>query len=298
MNSPLVSIVVVTYNQEVHIKDCLDGILMQQVNFPYEILVGDDCSTDNTPKVVRQYHKCFPNIKLIQPQNNVFSTGDDVFHALIRQQAKGKYIAFCDGDDYWIYGEKLQKQVDFLETHCEYSMCFHDHQIKIEGSRIAKHYKLRKDCDVRLNELLNMCVCQTSAIVGRLDSLKIGQVDSYFIHPSHTYSDINYYMAWFATGKIHHITGEWSVYRLHDKGITAKDYPDQAAQIKHDIGLSAIISCYGEQYKYIKRNHRSCTLLNKSSHLAKKRLYISSIILKIGAFAISPRFVARLYLKK
>lgn len=117
---PLVSVCVVTYNQEKYIRQCLDSILMQVVNFSYEILIHDDASSDNTIAIIHEYELKYPDIiKPIYRKNNVFSKGYDV--AIYNfERARGYYMAHCDGDDFWIDKNKLQKQVDFLEEHLEY----------------------------------------------------------------------------------------------------------------------------------------------------------------------------------
>ena len=119
---PLVSICCITYNHERFISQCLDGFLMQNVDFPFEIVISDDCSTDNTKKIIDTYVSKYPAIfKDVSPSKNLGST-KNFYHVL--EKASGKYIALCDGDDYWIDENKLQMQVDFLETNPEYGMCY------------------------------------------------------------------------------------------------------------------------------------------------------------------------------
>lgn len=122
--NPLVSVKVITYNHAEYISKCLDGILMQKTNFPFEIVIGEDCSTDGTREIVFDYAKKYPDtIRIITSDENVgmMKNSRRVFLA-----AKGKYIAFCEGDDYWIDPLKLQKQVDFLEANPDYGMVHTD----------------------------------------------------------------------------------------------------------------------------------------------------------------------------
>jgi len=124
---PLVSICCLTYNHETYIKQCLDGFLMQKTNFPFEILIHDDASVDNTQNIIKNYElKHSDIIKPIYQKENQYSKGIGVSRVYQFPRAKGKYIAMCEGDDYWIDPYKLQKQVDFLETHPEYVFSFHD----------------------------------------------------------------------------------------------------------------------------------------------------------------------------
>ena len=131
MNKPLVSICCLTYNHAPFIRKCLDGFLMQQTNFPIEILIHDDCSTDGTTEIIREYEAKYPDLILpLYEEDNQYSRGGagkmDLYNY---NRARGKYIAYCEGDDYWTDPQKLQKQVDFMEANPEYSVCFHDFEI-------------------------------------------------------------------------------------------------------------------------------------------------------------------------
>ena len=122
---PLVSVSVITYNHEKYIRQCLDGILMQNVNFPYEILVHDDASPDGTADIIREYEAKYPGvIKPIYQTENQHSQGKAVSKFNF-DRARGKYLAFCEGDDFWTDPRKLQKQVNFLEGHPEYIATAH-----------------------------------------------------------------------------------------------------------------------------------------------------------------------------
>lgn len=122
----MVSICCITYNHEQFIKKALDNFLMQKVDFKYEILIHDDASTDSTAKIIREYEKKYPDIiKPIYQTENQYSKGIKVSVTYNYPRANGKYIAICEGDDFWTDENKLQKQVDFLETHTDYSMCCH-----------------------------------------------------------------------------------------------------------------------------------------------------------------------------
>lgn len=135
---PLVSVSVITYNHEKYVRQCLDGILMQEVNFPYEILVHDDASSDGTADIIREYEANYPGvIKPIYQTVNQYSQGKDV-SKFIFDRARGRYLAFCEGDDYWMDPEKLQKQVDFLEKHPEYVACVHRVQVIDELGRVIQ----------------------------------------------------------------------------------------------------------------------------------------------------------------
>ncbi len=125
-NDVLVSVCCVTYNQEDYIRDALDGFINQKTNFKYEVLVHDDASTDNTANIIREYEEKYPNIiKGIYEKENQHSLGKSSLTRTWRE-ATGKYIAICEGDDYWTDKNKLQKQINYLETHPECTFCFHN----------------------------------------------------------------------------------------------------------------------------------------------------------------------------
>ena len=127
MKTPLVSICCLTYNHENYIAECLDGFIMQKTDFDYEILIHDDASTDGTAGIIREYELRYPEIiKPIYQIENQYSKGIKPTFKYNFPRARGKYIALCEGDDYWTDPFKLQKQVDFLEANEDCSVVCHD----------------------------------------------------------------------------------------------------------------------------------------------------------------------------
>ena len=126
MKDVKVSIVCITYNQVEYIGDALDSFIMQKTNFEYEVLVHDDASTDGTKEIIYEYEKRYPEIiKPIYQDENQYSKGTKIFKSFQFPRAKGKYISFCEGDDYWTDPNKLQKQYDFMEENSDYYLCTH-----------------------------------------------------------------------------------------------------------------------------------------------------------------------------
>lgn len=123
--NPLVSIDCITYNHAPYIRQCLDSFIMQRTTFAFEVLIYDDASTDGTPDIIKEYELKYPDIiKPIYQVENQYSKGVKISITFNFPRAKGKYIALCEGDDYWIDPFKLQKQVDFLEKNEEYVLCY------------------------------------------------------------------------------------------------------------------------------------------------------------------------------
>ena len=129
MENPLLTICCTVYNQEKYVEQTLDGFLLQKTNFLVEILIHDDASTDNTQEIIKEYSKKDSRIKLILQTENKYSQNILPWPHYCFPQAKGKYIALCEGDDYWIDPYKLQKQVDFLETNPDYVVSWTDYNI-------------------------------------------------------------------------------------------------------------------------------------------------------------------------
>src|SRR5690554_6550272 len=130
IDKPVVSICCITYNHEPYIEDALKGFLIQETDFPFEILIHDDASTDRTADIIREYEAKYPRlIKPIYQVENQYSQGVKISAKFNFPRSQGKYIALCEGDDYWIDKDKLQKQYDFLKLNQEYSLCFHSAKI-------------------------------------------------------------------------------------------------------------------------------------------------------------------------
>ncbi|MFS0576484.1 glycosyltransferase [Sporosarcina sp. 179-K 3D1 HS] len=133
----MVSINCITYNHEDYIQDALEGFLMQRTDFDFEILVGEDCSTDGTRQIVEKYVQQYPEkIKMITSKQNVGGRENAI---RLQEASKGRYIAICEGDDYWTDPYKLQKQVDYMESHPDCTFCFHN-AIIVNGKR--KRWKM------------------------------------------------------------------------------------------------------------------------------------------------------------
>ncbi|MBN1056566.1 glycosyltransferase [Clostridium botulinum] len=139
-NNIQVSVIVITYNQRKYIRQAIDSILMQEVNFTYEILVGDDASTDGTQEILKEYKEKYPELfKLILRKENIGAT-KNIYDILTK--AKGKYLATLEGDDYWINSSKLQMQYNFLENNNEYIGCTHKFTIVDDDGKLLKNQKL------------------------------------------------------------------------------------------------------------------------------------------------------------
>ena len=144
----LVSIHCLVYNHEPYLRQCLDGFVMQQTDFRFEAVVHDDASTDGSVGIIREYAEKYPDIiKPIFETENQYSKKGGILSKIMDDACTGKYVAMCEGDDYWIDPFKLQKQVDFMESHLDYSMCCSDAVIETEdGTECWSRY----NCSCRI----------------------------------------------------------------------------------------------------------------------------------------------------
>lgn len=143
---PLVSVIMATYNHENFIAEAIEGVLLQNTNFEIELIIGEDCSTDSTRRIIEEYVQKYPDlIRAIYHQSNVgaFQNTNMMF-----ETARGKYVAFCEGDDFWCDPLKLQKQVDYLEVRPDYGFVHseHNYYVKIYGKWwcVPEYKKLKR----------------------------------------------------------------------------------------------------------------------------------------------------------
>ena len=150
-----VSIICNTYNHERYIRDALNSFLMQKTTYPFEILIHDDASTDGTADVIRAYQSKYPDIVLpIYQEENKYSQGIRISEKYQLPRARGKYIAFCEGDDYWIDQYKLQKQYDVMEEHPEIDICAHA-VYKMKNGRKRGLFSPRSEvCVIKIEDVI------------------------------------------------------------------------------------------------------------------------------------------------
>ena len=133
MSKPRVSVVILAYNQENYIRQTLEGAVNQSTSFPYEIWVHDDASTDGTPEIIKEFQARYPHmIKPWLQTENQYQQGVKPLTKFIYPQLTSDYVAFCEGDDYWVSPHKLSEQVAFLDQHPDYGLCAHGVKVIFE----------------------------------------------------------------------------------------------------------------------------------------------------------------------
>lgn len=216
------SIICITYNQAKFIKDALESFVRQKTNFPYEAIIHDDASTDGTKEIIEEYAKKYPEIiKPIYEEKNQWSLGKNFSKEKIWPKIQGEYVALCEGDDYWTDENKLQKQVDFLEKHPDYSICFHPVKVIWEDKReeettFPTKKMLEKIGILDFNSLLKNNFIQTNSVVYRWRFHK----DSYDIMKDRVLpGDWYLHLLHAEVGKIGYIDEVMSVYRRNSGGV-------------------------------------------------------------------------------
>lgn len=214
----LVSVSVVTYNHKDYIAQCLDGILMQKTNFPFEIIVGEDESNDGTREICIEYANKYPdkiNLFLRSRKDVIFINGKPTgrFNFIENiKVAKGKYIAICEGDDYRTDPLKLQKQVDFLEKNKDYILCFTNASIINENNEISLKEIITDFSKTSFTHIDMPIKAPTLTRVFKNEKLLNIRHDVYGLD--------TFLLIWFSKfGKIKFINDITGVYRLQNKGI-------------------------------------------------------------------------------
>ncbi len=230
MSKPLLTVCLLSYNQAKYINQAIDSILMQKVSFEWKLIIADDCSTDGTVEILQKYKKQHPElITLMLQKKNV---GPEANWLGLMNEAKSEYVLYAEGDDYFSDPQKLQRQVDFLKVHKDFSLCFHPVTVTYEdGSRKDELFptpeqRFHKDV-LNLRDLLGSNFIQTNSVMYRWRFIKESIKDrwprgispgDWFLHILHA-----------EKGKIGFIDEPMAVYRRHAGGLWADAYYNQEA---------------------------------------------------------------------
>lgn len=264
--NPLISILMITFNQEKFIAQAIESALMQHANFKYEIVIGEDCSTDRTRDIVLEYQEKYADrIKLLLQSENVGMHKNfvDTYYA-----CKGKYIALLEGDDYWTDPNKLQKQVDFLENNPDFAICFHNMWIIDEDKpHLIRESNIKQKEITDINTLARGNYIYTASCVFR---------NNFIILPDWFYQcpvgDYPLHLLNAQYGKIKFINEIMGVYRVHKGGAW------------ENTNLSYRLEKWAEMIEILKSKFDSKVneILNNSLH--KSYFELAGYYLKNGNF--------------
>lgn len=186
----LVSVILLTYNQEYYVDNAIAGILRQQTQFPFEIVIHDDASTDGTRAKLAAYKEKYPSlIKLIQQTENQYSKSPNSVLKLSFSVAEGKYLAYCEGDDYWVDSEKLQLQYDTLDSTPGCQICFHSAYHLVAGQELKVVYHLPESAHLTCSEMIlaDSLLCPSASlffsklVLSKLDAISEFVVGDFFL---------------------------------------------------------------------------------------------------------------------
>ena len=260
MNEILVSICCQTYNHVGFIEEAVESFLMQKTDFRFEILIRDDASTDGTTKIVQKYAFKFPElIKLLTYEENQYKKGISPFPDNVRR-AQGKYIAICEGDDYWTDPLKLQKQVDYLEENNNCSLVFTNYSVEYDNNEVIINEGIS---DYSFNGIFKSNPIRTVSTCFRKSYLN----DLIHSWPKdYPFLDLALFLYMASKGKIGLINEYTSVYRYHYSSVThirdieskmkfikmkfkIRNYYIENSKINSDLQNYAITSRLIEGYK-------------------------------------------------
>ena len=216
-----VSVPICAYNHENYIAQAIESVLAQEVDFEYEIVIGDDCSTDGTVAIIKQYQRDHPGkIRLIENRENLGWIKNDV---LVHRSCNGEYLAALEGDDYWISKDKLARQVAFLDENPLYPCCFHDVEAfndvgDREPSITPSPYYRR---DLAQEDLLDAVLIYVCSLMYRRTIVSDEFLDRY---ANAVVGDYEFYVMLTSHGPMGYIEGLTSAYRRHVNGYSGKPW--------------------------------------------------------------------------
>ena len=246
-NRPLVSICCLTFNHEKYINECLNGFIIQKTNFPFEVLIHDDASTDNTANIIRKYESDYPEIiKPIYQSVNQYSKGIRVNTVFNFSRARGKYIALCEGDDYWFDPYKLQKQVDFLEAnpeygliHSEFDTYYQETGFFLKNTHQKLNVNIQNECSLKYWNLFgkSLATIKTLTVCFRKEYL-----EKYFELPISTWiiGDFPLFFLIAQQAKIGYLSESTAVYRTVSTGSASnvgKNYANRIPMLKTIVDI-------------------------------------------------------------
>lgn len=237
--TPLVAIHCIAYNQAKYIREALDGFVMQKTDFPFVAIVHDDASTDGTDVIIREYAEKYPDIikPIFETENQYRKPGGQLGKIMLRaiEETGAKYVAYCEGDDYWTDPLKLQKQADFLESHPDYSLvcCNKDDYIQSEQRLQINNNNEKGTFDI--NRLIIDNLAQTCTTMIRRDLLQsyFNEIPSQLL--SLSFGDYQLWLYMSAKGKCMKLEDCMSVYRVCSSGVTKFKNHEQKRKWMHSV---------------------------------------------------------------
>ena len=263
--TPLVSVHMITYNHDPYIVQAIEGVLQQKTNFPIELIIGEDCSTDRTREIVLEYQRKNPAlIRILLSDNNV---GAHKNSRRVSAVCRGKYIAYCEGDDYWIDPLKLQKQVDLLEANPDYGMV-HGYCFIYNEKSMTFYPSGHEKKDINLlqgsifeAELIDNCIYTCSACI-RKDLIEKYFDEDELLEQRFQMGDYPLWLEISRHSKVGYITDPLGVYRETNNSASCRNHIVKRKKF--------IKSCYDVKHYYTKKYNVSDEIVRKISVMKAK----------------------------
>ncbi|MCE5188142.1 MAG: glycosyltransferase [Eubacteriales bacterium] len=247
---PLVSIVCDTFHHAPYIRDALEGFLAQETSFSTEIIMHDDASTDGTADIIREFERAHPGrFRCVYREQNIYSQDPKILEHYVFPLARGKYVAICEGDDYWTNPRKLQMQIDYMESHPDCAFCVSSAEmVTPEKGHLGWVRPYESDCDIPMDELIRggggfvptaSIVTRTQLAQNRAPFCDMADVDDAVLQ------------LWFgANGTTHYFAEPTCAYRYEVPGSWTKTFfaSDRASRIRHHEGMIRALKAFNEQF--------------------------------------------------
>lgn len=272
-SKPLVSICCLVYNHEDYLREALDSFLMQQTNFAFEVIIHDDASTDSSPDIIKEYASKYPKIfnPLYQTENQKSKVKSGMNPRFNYPRARGKYIALCEGDDYWIDPLKLQKQVDFLEANDRFVISCHNSNVVDLNNSFVKIFNDKEIPEITDTSYIleETWYIPTASVVFRKSNL---------IFPN-----------WFSKA----LNGDYMTYLIltNDGGLVHYDKNIMSSYRKHIKGVSNI---FNDSYVF----NNSMLTINKNFNKFSNYRYKEICLKNIDKYSIKILEVNKVFSKK
>jgi glycosyltransferase involved in cell wall biosynthesis len=282
----LIDVNIACYNHEKFIAQALDSVLTQKTTFKYRIIIGDDCSSDKSVLIIKEYEKKYPEIikAFYHPKNKGILKGQESNGLFLLNQSTSKYIAFLDGDDYWDDTSKLQKQVNLIESDLTINaVCHNIKSLTNSTNEICNRFsnENRPPDKITINDMLIKNMASTATVLVKTEIIKSA--------PKWIFSQkaVDYFLWCYAAsrGVIGYIHEPMSVYRVHDQGIWSKMDLKQRLFLETENLVKATESfCPDEKLKKIKIKELNLSLLKnlKKENLKKEARYKSMKLILIS----------------
>lgn len=290
MTTPLVSVCMITYNHAPYIRQAVESVLMQKTDFPVELVIGDDASTDGTSEILRELATVNSDVIRLTVNNTNLGMSRNFLDTLSR--CKGKYIALLEGDDFWTVPDKLRRQAELLESNNAYGCCSHRHHLQVEtgperrGDEADRYFDdSPQGIELELKNVYGYPFVQTLTLMFRRDLLRVEALGKYrLLRDTHVFYHL------FSAGKGFCLNFFGGVYRVHSAGVHSGRTPIQQAQNAYDV-YTELYKSTGDNYMRLRASRALYILIGlvAGAHRDRSQSHLlSNLIIEHLRLSMSP----------